>query len=179
MGSGRRHYVNSDLIVVGPDSTHSRESMTDQDSDPEPSPRGVLPSRRSHDRTDVEQVDPHDVLDRLRVLEVHSWQNVAGDARSVERLGPAAEDFLEIFEVGADPDHITAGDTDGAAIAAIQGLADRLDEQDARVVRQNRRIQQQRALIDEQRADIETLRERLESLQTELARLRLDAGERE
>lgn len=179
MRSGRRHYVTSDLIVVGPDTTRTRESMTDRDSDPEPPPRGVLPSRRSHDGADVEQVDPHDVLDRLRVLQVHSWQNVAGDASGVERLGPAAEDFYEIFEVGADPDHITAGDADGVAIAAIQGLADRLDERDAHIERQDRRIQQQRVLIDEQRTDLETLRERLESLQTELSRCRLDSDERE
>lgn len=179
MRSGRRHYVTSDQIVVSSHGTLVQESMTDPDSDPEPRPRGVLPSRRSHDGADVERVDPHDVLDRLRVLQVHSWQTVAGDASGVERLGPAAEDFHEMFEAGADPDHITAGDADGVAIAAIQGLADRLDDQDARIERQDRRLQQQRALIDEQRTDIETLRERLGSIQAELTRCRLDADERE
>lgn len=152
--------------------------MTDRDSDPEPQPRGVLPSRRSPDRVDAEQVDPQDVLDRLRVLQVHSWQNVAGDASGVDCLGPAAEDFHEVFGVGPDPDHIAAGDADGVAMAAIQGLADRLDEQEDRVARQDRRIRQQRSRIDEQRSDIETLREQLESLQAELARCRLDADER-
>lgn len=153
--------------------------MTDRDSDPDPRSLGILPSRHSHDVADAEEVDPQDVLDRVRALQVHAWRNVAGDASGVGRLGPAAEDFHELFEVGTGTGRITAGDTDGVVMAAIQGLADRLDEQDDRVERQDRRIRRQRERMDEQRADLETLRERLESLQAELARCRLDADEGE
>jgi phage shock protein A len=70
-----------------------------------------------------------------------------------------------VFDVGSDPDTIAAGDADGALIAAIQALADRLEDRDAHVERQARTIEQQERRLDEQRADIEALREQLESLQ--------------
>jgi hypothetical protein len=152
--------------------------MNERDRDPDPQPSGVLPSRRNHERTDARHVDPQDVLERLRVLEVHAWRDCAGDGSGNEHLGPAAEDFYEIFDVGAGADHIVAGDADGVAMAAIQGLADRLDEQDDRIERQDRRIQRQQDIIDEQRDDIETLREQLEALKAEFSRRRLDSDER-
>lgn len=148
--------------------------MTDRDGEPEPQPYGVLPSRRRHD--DADRVDPEEILDRLRVLQVHAWREVAGEptaregGTASERLGPAAEDFHELFEVGTDADHIAAGDADGVAIAAIQGLADRLDEREARIERQARQIDRQQERLDEQRADLETLREQVESLRATLAR---------
>lgn len=173
----RRHYVVSVRIVVDSPCTTARVSMNERDNDPDSQPRGVLPSRRSHDGEDPEAVDPEDVLDRLRVLQVNAWQDVAGDASGFAHLGPAAEDFHETFEVGLDPENIAAGDADGVAIAAIQGLAERLDDQGNLVERQEQRIRRQRDRIDEQRADIETLREELEALQSELSRHRLDSEE--
>jgi len=138
--------------------------MTDCSDEPEPQPFGVLPSRRRHE--DADQVDPGEVLDRLRVLEVRAWRERAeAGSTGGERLGPAAEEFYEAFEVGSDPDTIAAGDADGVAMAAIQELADRLDDRDARIERQARQLQQQQRRLDEQRADIEALREQLESLQ--------------
>jgi uncharacterized protein YukE len=141
--------------------------MTDCSDEPEPQPFGVLPSKRRH--ADAEQVDQEEVLDQLRVLEVRAWRERAGDADDVEseRLGPAAEEFYEVFEVGADPDTITAGDADGVAIAAIQELADRLDDRNALIEQQARQLRRQQRRLDEQRADLETLREQLESLQAE------------
>lgn len=153
------------------------DHMTDCSDEPEPQPFGVLPSRRRHD--DTEQVDPGEMLDRLRVLEVYAWRERAEEAGYAggepghtggERLGPAAEEFYEVFEVGADPDTIAAGDADGVAIAAIQELADRLDDRDARIERQSRQIRRQQERLDEQRADLETLREQIESLQARLSR---------
>lgn len=139
--------------MTPPNRNDDRESQT----------RGVLPTRQRHETT--EAVDPADVLDRLRVLEVYEWS-------SGGRIGPAAEDFHTVFGAGDDADSIATGDPDGVSMAAIQGLADRVDEQNGRIERQEQQIEQQRELIDDQRDDIETLRERVESLQTELSRLR-------
>ena len=139
--------------------------MTDCSDEPEPQPFGILPSRRRHE--DAERVDPGEMLDRLRLLEVRAWRERAEGAthEGSQRLGPAAEEFYEVFDVGSDPDTIAAGDADGALIAAIQALADRLEDRDAHVERQARTIEQQERRLDEQRADIEALREQLESLQ--------------
>lgn len=154
--------------------------MSNRDCEPEPQPFGVFPSRRRHD--DADRVDPEAVLDQLRGLEVHAWREVAGEPSGGEggipgtRLGPAAEDFHDLFEVGTDADHIAAGDADAVALAAIQGLADRLDERDARIERQARQLDRQQERLDEQRADLETLREQVESLRARLARQR-EGGE--
>lgn len=147
--------------------------MTDRDSDPQsesddetgvhPGPFGVLPTKRDH--ASVATVDPETVLDEVTSLDVYTWRAMADDAGYVERLGPAAEDFSEVFDVGGDPDRVAVGDTDGVALAAIQGLVGRVDDQ-------RRRLERQRETIDQQRDDIETLRERLEGLQAEVARLR-------
>lgn len=153
--------------------------MTDRDSESGPQRYGVLPSRRRHDRAEEDWVDPREVLDRLQVLDVYAWYESSGGGDEVLHLGPAAEDFHGVFEVGRDADHIPPGDADGVAMAAIQGLAMRLDERDERIERYTRRIQRQREIIEEQRADIETLREQLESLQSDISRLRLDAAERD
>lgn len=153
--------------------------MTDGDSDSGSQPRGVLPSKYRHDSADPEDVDPEAVLEQLQVLELCRWQDPAEDTDGVEHLGPAAEEFYEVFGLGVDSDRIAAGDTDGVAMAAIQGLADRLDARDVRLKQHDSQIQEQQAMIDEQRADLELLRERLESLQTEVARLRLDVADRD
>lgn len=153
--------------------------MTDPDTDPEPEHYGVLPSRRRHGRADDERVNPQDVLDRLRALQVHAWRGGSGDADESQHIGPAAEDFYEALRVGPDADHVPPGDADGVAIAAIQGLADRLDERDELVERYTRRIRRQRGIIEEQRADLESLREQLESLQPEVSRIRLDVAGRD
>lgn len=139
--------------------------MTDSHGDPD----GVLPSRQGHDRVDVEWADPRDVLARVRMLEIGAWRASTGDAGGIDRFAPAVEQFHEIFEVAPGADRVAAGDADGVAMAAIQALANRVDEQDRQLRRQHERL-------DEQRTDLETLRERVESLQSELARLELDSG---
>jgi hypothetical protein len=132
--------------------------MTEDNDGPEPQPYGVLPSEQRLSRADAHSVDPADALARLRRLVVYEWPAEGGESG---RIGPVAEDFHTRFGVGTGPDDIAAGDPDGAIIAAVQRLAERVDSQNEALLRQ-------REIIDEQRDDIEILRERLESLQTEL-----------
>jgi uncharacterized coiled-coil protein SlyX len=146
--------------------------MTDRNSEPDTQPTGVFLFRWRLDTAEVKRVEPREVLDRLRMLQVQAWGITS--ASGTDYLGPAAEDFHEVFEVGADADDIDAGDADGVAMAAIQGLAERLDEQQPHIDRQDRRIEQQQAQIDEHRTDLEALRDRLEALQVDISRLEWD-----
>lgn len=141
--------------------------MTDDHSDDQP--RGVLPSAAGSAPTADEPVDPQEVLDRVESLDVYAWGASAERTSGVEHLAPPAEEFYDVFDVGESADRIAAGDADGVALAAIQGLNERVAEQ-------ARLIERQRASIDEQRDDIETLRERLESLQATVAELRREGG---
>ena len=50
---------------------------------------------------------------------------------AVRHIGPLAQDFAGAFGVGEDGRHITAIDTEGVALAAIQGLNQKLEERSA------------------------------------------------
>ena len=66
-------------------------------------------------------VDPADMLERVRELPISTWSYL-GDDPSVRHIGPMAQDFAAIFDVGSDDRHIHVIDGQGVALAAIQGL---------------------------------------------------------
>jgi hypothetical protein len=150
--------------------------MTDRD-DTENPPAGVFPSGREQEPED--RVDPEDVLDRLEGLDVCQWSSTADEPHGAAHLGPAAEDFSEAFEVGTDADRIAAGDPDGVAMAAIQGLSTRVADQREVIERQDERIAAQAERMDEQREDIESLRSTVEALVSGIAALRAELLEGE
>ena len=82
------------------------------------------------DRNAKEQFKPVNsraVLDKVARLPISEWQyKQQGDAR---HIGPMAQDFHAAFAVGRDDKHITTVDADGVALAAIQGLNEKLEEQ--------------------------------------------------
>jgi hypothetical protein len=72
-------------------------------------------------------VDPADILDRVTALPVTVW-NYRGQDPSVRHIGPVAEDFHSVFGVGDDSKHIASLDTGGVALAAIQGLNQKVEQ---------------------------------------------------
>jgi chromosome segregation ATPase len=80
-----------------------------------------------------------------------------------------AEDFHDLVDVGSSDEHINSVDADGVAFAAIQGLADKLEEKDDR-------IEELEADRDELRAENEVLRERLSALEDQVANVAQGAG---
>lgn len=81
-------------------------------------------------------VDPTDVLDKVTRLPVSQW-NFKQDS-SARHLGPMAQDFHAAFGLGSDDRHIATVDSDGVALAAIQGL-------NAKVEAENRALKQELA----------------------------------
>ena len=81
------------------------------------------------DRNAKEQFKPvnaRDVLAKVVGLPISEWQyKTQSDAR---HIGPMAQDFREAFALGRDDKHITSVDADGVALAAIQGLNEKLEE---------------------------------------------------
>lgn len=105
-------------------------------------------------KTDVEPVDPESVLEGVRELDVAHWRFRGDDAK---HLGPMAADFRNTFDVGPDHGSIASVDADGAALAAIQGLALALDETTDR--------------IEELEADLERRDDRIDDLEDRLTAL--------
>jgi len=73
-------------------------------------------------------VDGRDVLDRLAAIQIGTW-NYRSQADSVRHIGPMAQDFARAFGVGEDDKHISTVDADGVALAAIQGLNLKLQDE--------------------------------------------------
>ncbi|HTV39900.1 MAG TPA: tail fiber domain-containing protein [Candidatus Sulfotelmatobacter sp.] len=73
-------------------------------------------------------INPQTVLDRVASLPLSEW-NYKTD-KNVEHIGPVAQDFHAAFGLnGSDDKHISVVDEGGVALAAIQGLNQKLEEQ--------------------------------------------------
>ena len=76
-------------------------------------------------KRDFSAVDSRAVLAKVLALPITTWsyQSDAG----VRHLGPMAQDFSAAFALGLDDKHISMVDADGVALAAIQGLNQKLE----------------------------------------------------
>jgi len=76
-------------------------------------------------KRDFSAIDPLEVLERLTALPMQTWAYTNNP--SVRHLGPVSQDFHAAFGLGADDRHIATVDADGVALAAIQGLHQKLE----------------------------------------------------
>lgn len=141
--------------------------MTDRERDSRPT--GVLPSRRAAEH--VATADSEAILERVADLEVRHWDSGGDGGPDTAHLAPAAEDFQAAFDLGS-ADHVPAGDLDGVALAALQGLAARVAAQEEQLDRQAERIEVQQETIAAQRDDLESLRATVESVVSGIVALR-------
>lgn len=75
-------------------------------------------------------IAPGEVLEKVAALPISRW-NFKGDS-ATEHLGPMAQDFHAAFGLGRDDKTIATVDADGVALAAIQGLNEKLKTELAR-----------------------------------------------
>jgi hypothetical protein len=90
-------------------------------------------------------VSPVQVLDKVNSLPISHW-NFKGGPDDVQHIGPMAQDFHAAFGLnGADETHISLTDESGVALAAIQGLnqklEDRLKSKDAEIAELKARLE--------------------------------------
>lgn len=97
-------------------------------------------------KENFEPVNPREVLDKVAALPLSTW-NYRADL-TARHVGPMAQDFHAAFGVGSDDRHIATVDADGVALAAIQGLNQKLEEQ---VQAQAKRISQLEAELNDLR----------------------------
>jgi hypothetical protein len=100
-------------------------------------------------KQDFAPVSPSDILDKVLQLPLSEW-SYKFDA-ATRHIGPMAQDFYSAFNVGQDEKYITTVDEGGVALAAIQGLNQKLEEKDAK--------------IQEQSSELADLKQRLEALE--------------
>lgn len=79
-------------------------------------------------KTDFTRVQPQDILARLAALPIAGWR-YTNEIPGVHHVGPMAQDFKAAFGLGEDEKLIPFVDGQGVALAAIQGLNQKLNEQ--------------------------------------------------
>jgi hypothetical protein len=105
----------------------------------------------SSDRTMKENfaaIDPAQILDQVLSLPISSWSYKASP--DDKHIGPVAQGFHAAFGLnGADDKHVSTLDEDGVALAAIQGLNQKLAQEDAELKELKARLARLEKLLNQ------------------------------
>jgi hypothetical protein len=114
-------------------------------------------------KRDLALADPGHVLAKVAALPIYTWRYKT-EMSGALHLGPVAQDFSAAFGLGDSDQRITTVDADGVALAAIQGLNAKVDQQARRIVELEATIAELRIASYEVRSMkavlVELLRER-------------------
>jgi hypothetical protein len=95
------------------------------------SPGGVWTHGSSRTfKEDFVPIDAGSILAKVIALPVKTWF-YKNDHQEGRHMGPVAEDFAALFGLGNDDKHIGGVDESGVAFAAIQGLNQKVEAEDA------------------------------------------------
>jgi hypothetical protein len=92
-------------------------------------------------KKDFTSVDPATALEGVQKLPISTWV-YKDDPNAARHIGPMAEEFHAAFGVGVDDKHIAPSDQAGLALAAIQGLANMVQQRDQRIEQLESRLSQ-------------------------------------
>jgi Chaperone of endosialidase len=84
-------------------------------------------------KTNFSSVNSLAVLEKVSHLKIQRW-NYKTDTGNLQHVGPMAQDFHAAFNLnGSDDKHISVVDAQGVALAAIQGLNQKLEQKTAKI----------------------------------------------
>jgi prefoldin subunit 5 len=84
-------------------------------------------------KTNFASISSSEVLAKVARLPIQRW-NYKNDAVNLRHIGPMAQDFHAAFGLnGSDNKHISLVDAQGVALAAIQGLNQKLEQRNAKI----------------------------------------------
>jgi len=121
--------------------------------------RTFNPTSDRQAKQDFRSVEATAILEKVVALPISEWA-YKGDS-ATRHIGPVAQDFKQAFGLGSSDKSIATVDADGVALAAIQGLNDKVE---ARSQESGARVQK----LEEENA---ALKQRLESIEQLLNKL--------
>ena len=92
-------------------------------------------------------VNAQEILAKVVALPVQAWSYKAQPDQ--KHVGPVAQDFHAAFGLGQDNVSIATVDESGVALAAIQGLNQKVDEKDARIRELEAAVKELRQLVNQ------------------------------
>ena len=78
------------------------------------------------------EINEREILELLSRMPITRW-NLKGQDPSVLQIGPVAQDFHGVFQLGDDNRLIDTGDALGVSLAAFQGLYKIVQEKNSRI----------------------------------------------
>jgi hypothetical protein len=90
-------------------------------------------------------VSPTEILDKVAQLPLTVWSYK--DDEATRHIGPMAQDFHAAFNVGTDDKHLAPIDEGGVALAAIQGLNQKVQEKEEEIEGLKQRLEKLEQLL--------------------------------
>jgi hypothetical protein len=106
------------------------------------------PSSDRNVKSGFQTISPQAVLSKVAALPITRWHYTNDVATT--HLGPMAQDFYAAFQVGPDDRHISTLDEGSVALAAIQGLNQKVEEKDAEIADLKSRLEKVEQLMTEE-----------------------------
>jgi hypothetical protein len=107
-------------------------------------------------KKDFAPVDQRTILEKLAALPITQWHYQWEPPDVTPHIGPMAQDFKAAFYPGTDDKSITTQEADGVALAAIQGLNQKVEEKDAEIRNLRARLEKLEHLLHRELDTIET-----------------------
>jgi hypothetical protein len=98
-------------------------------------------------KEDFSDLDTKEVLNKISALNISRWRY---KETNEYHIGPIAEEFYALFNVGSDQQHLSTIDPSGVALAGIQELT--------------KTVQEQQTVIDKQNDELKNLKEQVDTL---------------
>ncbi len=115
-------------------------------------------------KTNFVPVDEQVILQRLASLPISGWSYKTQSA-AIRHIGPMAQDFYTTFGLGTDDRYISTVDSEGVALAAIQGVNQIVQHQADQIAAQQQQIATLNNEVVAQRAQITAIEARLAALE--------------
>lgn len=112
-------------------------------------------------KKNFQAIDSRDVLEKLAAMPVQKWNYKWESDSDVPHIGPMAQDFKAAFYPGRDDKSITTMEFDNVALAAIQGVNQKLEEQNARLKKQNEKLEEKNETLEQRLVALEQLVQKL------------------
>ncbi len=121
-----------------------------------------------HSKENIARANASSVLNKVLALPISYW-NYIKDEDKQRHIGPMAQDFRRIFGLGKDDQTIASMDRSGVALAAIQGLNQKLEAETVKSKSKD-------AKISALEKSNEMLRKTSDAMQSELAAIKKKLG---
>lgn len=106
-------------------------------------------------KTNFTAINTRDVLEKLVAMPVTTW-NYKAEGSDILRMGPTAQDFYAAFGLGDSDKAIGTVDAQGVAFAAIQGLYDTMQDENAALREESAALRADNAALEDRISRLES-----------------------